>query len=72
MNIDVYLQPLSKELLQLWEGVDAFDADTMMHFKLQGVLHSTTNNFRTYGNLFEWSTKGCFACQTCVEGTQSM
>ena len=25
MDIDVYLQPLIKELLQLWNGVDAFD-----------------------------------------------
>ena len=28
MDIDVYLQPLIKELLQLWEGLDTFDACT--------------------------------------------
>jgi len=50
MDIDVYLQPLIKELLQLWKGVDAFNAYTMTHFKLQGALHSTTNGFSAYAN----------------------
>ena len=45
MNIDVFLQPLMKELLQLWEGVDAFDAFTKTHFKLWGALHWTINDF---------------------------
>jgi len=34
MDTDVYLQPLIKELLQLWKWVDAFDVYTRTHFKL--------------------------------------
>jgi len=34
MDIDVYLQPLIQELIQLWNGVDAYDAYTKTSFKL--------------------------------------
>jgi len=72
MDIDVYLQPLIKELLQLWNGVDAFDAYTKTNFKMHGVLHSTTSNFPTYANLSGWSTEGRFTCPSCARGTHSM
>jgi len=44
MDIDVYLQPLIKELVQLWYGVDAYDAYTNMRFTLRAALHSTRND----------------------------
>ena len=72
MDIDVFLQPLIKELFQLWEGVDAFDAYTRMHFKLRGALHWITNDFLTYANLSGWSTKGHFACSSCAKGTPAI
>jgi len=65
MDIDIYLQPLIKELLQLWEGVDAFDAYTMTHFKLHGALHSTINDFPAYANLSRWSTKSFCLSNLC-------
>jgi len=71
MDIDVFLQPLIKELLQLWIGID-IQAFTKTKFKLHGVLHFTTNNFPAYANLCGWSTKGCFACPSCARGTHSM
>ena len=55
-DIDMYLQPLVKELLQLWEGVDAFDAYSKTTFKLRVALHSTINDFP--------------ALQTCLVGVQ--
>ena len=72
MDIDVYLQPLIKALLQLWEGVDVFDAYTMTQFKLKRTVYSITNDFPAYANFSGWSTKGRFTCPTCAEGTQSM
>jgi len=48
MDIDVYLQPLTKELLQLWNRIDVFDAYTKTNFKLHGFLHSTTSDFSAY------------------------
>ena len=72
MDIDVYLQPLVKELLQLWDGVDAFDAYSKTKFKLRAVLHSTTSDFPAYANLSGWSTKDRFACPSCARDTHSM
>ena len=51
MDIDAFLQTLIKEFLQLWKGVDAFDAYTRTHFKLLGARHWTINDFPPYANL---------------------
>ena len=72
MDINVFLQPLIKELLQLWNGVDTFDAYTRMQFKLRGALHWTINDFPAYAKLSGWSTKGHFACPSCVKSTQAV
>ena len=69
MDIDVYLQPLIKELVQLWHGVDGYDAYTNTRFTLRGALHSTINDFPAYANLSGWSTKGRFACPSCGKAT---
>jgi len=70
MDIDVFLQPLIKKLLQLWNGVDAFDAYTGTQFKLRGALHWIINDFPAYANLSGWSTNGRFACPSCAKDTQ--
>jgi len=72
MDIDVYLQPLIQELIQLWNGVDAYDTYTKTSFKLRAVLHSTIHDFPAYANLSRWSTKGRFACPSCGKATQSV
>jgi len=48
MDIDVFLQPLIKKLLQLWNGVDVFEAYTRTHFKPRIALHWTINDFPAY------------------------
>ncbi|GKF56068.1 ribose 5-phosphate isomerase A [Tanacetum coccineum] len=55
-DIDVYLQPLIKELKLLWAGVDAYDAFSKQHFKLRASLLWTVNDFPAYANLSGWST----------------
>ncbi|WCJ31109.1 hypothetical protein M5689_012622 [Euphorbia peplus] len=70
-DIDVFLQPLIAELLQLWDGVDAYDAYTRQNFKLRAALIWTINDFPAYANLSGWSTKGRVACPCCVNSTHS-
>ncbi|CAA7058755.1 unnamed protein product [Microthlaspi erraticum] len=46
-DIDVYLQPLIKELKELWDdGVQAFDASTKEMFCLRAALMWTLSDFR--------------------------
>ncbi|XP_062009115.1 uncharacterized protein LOC133725758 isoform X2 [Rosa rugosa] len=69
-DIDVFLQPLIKELKELWEiGVATYDAESGHNFCLQAALLWTINDFPAYANLSGWSTKGKLACPTCNEQT---
>ncbi|XP_062012557.1 uncharacterized protein LOC133729103 isoform X3 [Rosa rugosa] len=69
-DIDVFLQPLIKELKQLWEvGVDTYDAGSGHNFRLRAALLWTINDFPAYANLSGWSTKGKMACPTCNDQT---
>ncbi|XP_040934473.1 uncharacterized protein [Gossypium hirsutum] len=70
-DIDVYIQPLIKELKQLWTGIDAFDSSASESFTLRACLLWTINDFPAYANLSGWSTKGRVACPICAEKTES-
>jgi hypothetical protein len=67
-NMDVYLQPLIKDLNELWEtGVETFDVSTRTNFDLKAVLLWTINDFPAYSMLSGWTTSGYRACPYCVE-----
>ena len=58
-NIDTYLQPLVKELQELWEhGIETFNAYKKESFQLHAALMWTINDFPAYGMLFGWMTMG--------------
>uniref|UniRef100_A0A0V0GVB4 Putative ovule protein n=1 Tax=Solanum chacoense TaxID=4108 RepID=A0A0V0GVB4_SOLCH len=51
-KIDVYLQPLIKELTFLWEtGVEAFDISKKQNFQLRAALMWTISDFPAYSML---------------------
>ncbi|XP_020977301.1 uncharacterized protein LOC107639764 [Arachis ipaensis] len=65
-NIDVYLQPLIKELKELWnEGVDAYDSFEKKAFKLHAALMWTISDFPGLGILSGWNTYTGLACLSC-------
>jgi len=68
-DIDVYLQPLIDELIELWGGVEAYDASTKRKFTLKAALLWTINDFSALGNLSRMSTKGKYACPSCHTDT---
>nr|GFA12919.1 hypothetical protein CTI12_AA060390 [Tanacetum cinerariifolium] len=65
-KIDVYMQPLIKELKDLWGRVETFDACARENFKLKTVVLYTISDFPGYANLSRWSTKGEYACPVCA------
>ncbi|KAK9076729.1 hypothetical protein SSX86_005063 [Deinandra increscens subsp. villosa] len=66
-KIDVYMQPLIKELEDLWDvGVKTFDASVNENFYLKAAVLSTISDFPGYANLSGWSTKGEYACPLCA------
>ncbi|XP_057444525.1 uncharacterized protein LOC130736753 [Lotus japonicus] len=65
-DIDIYLQPLIKELKELWnDGVDAYDASKREMFKLYAALMWTISDFPGLSNLSGWNTYTGLACPTC-------
>ena len=65
-DIDVYMQPLVKELKELWEiGVETYDRATNRTFIMRVALLWTISDFPAYAMLSGWSTKGDFACPFC-------
>jgi Transposase family tnp2 len=71
-SFDVFLQPLIKELKDLWlTGVPAFDVSQKQNFTLKAVLLWTISDFPAYGMLSGWSTHGKLACPYCMEETDS-
>jgi len=71
-DIDVYLQPLIKELKELWfDGVQTFDYSKKEMFRLRATLLWTISNFPDLSNLSGWNTHIGLACPTCNFGTKS-
>ena len=65
---DVYLEPLVQELLQLWEGVPAFDIGKEVgdrRFVLRAMLLWTIHDFPGYGMVGGFSHQGFSACPWC-------
>ncbi|GKA77162.1 hypothetical protein Tco_0783623 [Tanacetum coccineum] len=63
---DVYMQPLIKELKELWGGIDTFDALTNQNFKMKAAVIFIISDFPGYANLYGWTTKGEYACPVCA------
>ena len=56
-DIDVYLQPLMKELEELWmEGVDTYDVSMCEMFKMRAALMWTISDFLGLSTLSSWNT----------------
>ncbi|PHU06684.1 hypothetical protein BC332_23173 [Capsicum chinense] len=70
-NIDVYLQPLIKELNELWsEGVDTFDSSKNGMFKMRATLLWTVSDFPRLDILSGWNTHTGLACPSCNFDTE--
>nr|GFB45563.1 hypothetical protein [Tanacetum cinerariifolium] len=71
-NIDVFLEPLTDELIGLWkDGVETYDAFKNQNFQLKATLMWTVNDFLAYGMLSGWSTHGKLSCPYCMEKSKA-
>ncbi|GJX62488.1 hypothetical protein Tco_0295388 [Tanacetum coccineum] len=70
-RIDVFLQPLIKELTTLWKGVRTYDISKENSFTMRAALLWTINDFTAYGMLSGWSTSRKKACPYCMENSKA-
>ena len=67
-KLDVFLQPLIKELIELWEnGIPAYDVSTKKNFTLRAALMWTVSDFPAYSMLSGRKTAGFNACPHCLD-----
>jgi hypothetical protein len=67
-HLDVYLEPLVEELLQLWDGVVAYDVCKdvgQREFTLQGMLLWTIHDYPGYGAVGGFTHQGYAGCPYC-------
>ena len=65
-DIDVYLQPLIKELKELWSvGIKTLDASTKQTFDMRAAIMWTISDFPGLGNLSGWNTYTTATCPSC-------
>jgi hypothetical protein len=64
-DFDVFLEPLVEHLLELWSGVDTYDAITGKSFKLRAAVLWCIHDYPALSTLSGRTTKGYFACLHC-------
>ena len=73
-NIDVYLAPLIRDLLELWDGVPTVNISKPKgerRFTLRAMLMWTVNDFPAYGLLAGQQVHGYRGCPVCGPETCS-
>jgi hypothetical protein len=69
-HFNVYMAPFVEELLQLWNGVPAFDItkeEGLCNFTLRAMLLWTIHDFPRYGTVGGFAHQGFAACPLCGE-----
>ena len=64
-DFDVFLEPLIKDLLDLWKGVSTYDACTGKKFDLRAAVLWCIHDYPALGTLSGRTTKGYYACIHC-------
>ncbi|KAK1615772.1 hypothetical protein QYE76_021289 [Lolium multiflorum] len=66
-DFHVFMQPLIKDMMQLWSGVQTFDACTEEYFPLHAAFLWSIHDYPGYATMSGRSTRGFHACVHCDE-----
>ena len=64
-DFDVFLESLVEDLLDLWKGVDTFDAICRKTFELHAAVVWFIHDYPTLSILSGRVTRGYYACVRC-------
>ena len=73
-TFDVFIAPLIRDLLKLWDGVPAVDVskeEGFRNFVLRAILLWTVHDFPAYGLVSGQQVKGYKGCPICMEDTEA-
>jgi hypothetical protein len=64
-DFDVFLEPLVKDLLELWKGIRTYDALSGKMFNLRAAVLWCIRDYPALATISSRTTKGFFACIHC-------
>jgi hypothetical protein len=67
---DIFIRPLIRDMLKLWDGVPAFDMSKAVgrrNFVLRSILLWTIHDFPAFGLVSGQQVKGYRGCPICME-----
>ena len=64
-DFHVFMQPLIKDMMQLWRGVETYDACTNKEFELHTSFLWSNNDYPGYTTMYGRSARGFYACVHC-------
>jgi hypothetical protein len=66
-DLHVYMQPLIKDMIQLWKGVQTYDVVQGKEFSQHAAILWGIHDYPALGTLSGRTTRGYFACVHCDE-----
>jgi hypothetical protein len=64
-DFHVFMQPLIKDMMDLWKGVDTFDACIEDIFQLHATFLWSIHDYPGYAIMYGRSTRGYYTCVHC-------
>ncbi|KAM3328792.1 hypothetical protein ACQJBY_026114 [Aegilops geniculata] len=65
------MQPLADELMELWLGVNTWNASVKRNFLMKAAFLWSVHDFPAFGMFAGWSTHGKLACPECLSDSKS-
>jgi hypothetical protein len=70
-QMNIFLQPLFKELKNLWSGVDAYDSHLKCRFNLRVAYLWSIHDSLGYDKFVGWCVHGRLNCPICMDDSDA-
>jgi hypothetical protein len=70
-QMNVFMQPLFKELKKLWPGVDAYDSHLKCRFNLRAAYLWSIHDYLAYDKFAGWCVHDRINCPVCMEDSDA-
>jgi hypothetical protein len=69
--MNIFLCPLFEEMMELWQGVDAYGSHQKCRFNLRATYLCSIHDYLAYGKFACWCVHGRLNCPICVDDTNA-
>jgi hypothetical protein len=69
--MNIFLRPLTEEMKELWQGVDAYDSHLKYRFNLRAAYLCSIHDYLAYDKFAGWCVYGRLNCPICMDDTDA-